>query len=78
MRRGALITPRFIGGLLQSPLPIMRRFAANDFELSPIHAAFSVCEARKKVGVFSKVPFSYALIDLFFGWSTSRNSAILT
>jgi hypothetical protein len=52
--------------VLQSPLPIYRRFAANDSELSPIHAGFSVCEARKKVGVFSKVPFSYALIDLFF------------
>jgi hypothetical protein len=52
--------------LLQSPLPIYGRFAANDSELSLIHRGSSVCEARKKVGVFSKVPFSYALIDLFF------------
>ena len=48
------MTPRFIGGLLQSPLPIYEGFAANDFELSPIHRGFSDRVMQKKVGIFSK------------------------
>ena len=63
---------------MQSPLPIMRRFAPSDFEIFPIHEGFSVYEARKKVGVFSKVPFSYALIDLFFGGLCQEKFYILT
>jgi hypothetical protein len=46
--------------LLQSPLPIYEGFAANDFELSPFHKGFSVCEVRTKVPFFFKVPLSSA------------------
>jgi hypothetical protein len=56
----------------------MRRFAANDFELSPIHAGFSDRVWCAKVGVFSKQVFLRTIFSHLTPSSTSRNSGILT